>query len=120
MTILVTTSGPELDSPVDPRFGRAAYFLVVDPVSSDYKAHPNPALDAAGGAGTQAAQFASSQGVEAVVSGAFGPNAFQALEAAGIVMSLLGPAATARQAVEAYRDGRLERATLPSRSGRRG
>jgi hypothetical protein len=44
MSIIVTTTGPELDSPVDPRFGRAAYFLVVDPISSDCRAHPNPAL----------------------------------------------------------------------------
>ena len=30
MKIAITAQGPELDAAVDPRFGRAAYFLIVD------------------------------------------------------------------------------------------
>jgi predicted Fe-Mo cluster-binding NifX family protein len=120
MTIVMSTTAPDLDAAVDPRFGRAAFFLAVDPGSLAWQAHPNTAANASGGAGTQAAQFVAGLRAEAVISGAFGPNAFQALEAAGIAMFLCGHAETARQAVEDYRAGRLERAALPSRTGRHG
>jgi predicted Fe-Mo cluster-binding NifX family protein len=71
---------------MDPRFGRCAYFIMWDSNSEEWAAVDNPATTASGGAGPQAAQFLADQGVEAVVSGAFGPNAFTSLEAAGIDM----------------------------------
>jgi predicted Fe-Mo cluster-binding NifX family protein len=120
MIIVVSTTAPNLDAPVDPRFGRAAFFVAADPATMAWQAHPNAAADASGGAGTQAAQFVTGLKAEAVVSGAFGPNAFQALEAAGIAMYLCGKAATARQAIEDYQAGGLERASQPSRAGRHG
>lgn len=120
MTIIVTSSAADLDAALDPRFGRAAYFLAVDPATMTWKAHPNPAVDASGGAGPQAVQFIAGLKAEAVISGAFGPNAYRALDAAGIPMFVYAQAGTVRQAVEAYRAGRLERAALPSRGGRRG
>ena len=120
MTIVVSTTAPELDAAVDPRFGRAAFFLAVDPASMAWQAHPNAAVNASGGAGTQAAQFVAGLKAEAVVSGAFGPNAFEALQAAGIAMYLCGQAATARQVVEEYQAGRLERTSLPTGASRHG
>ena len=119
MTIVVSTTAPDLDAAVDPRFGRAAFFIAVDPTTMAWQAHPNGAVNAMGGAGTQSAQFVAGLKAEAVVSGAFGPNAYAGLEAAGIAMFLCGQAATARQAVEEYQAGRLERAALSSRGGRR-
>jgi predicted Fe-Mo cluster-binding NifX family protein len=120
MRIIVTAYSPELDSAVDPRFGRAAYFLAADPETMAWEAHPNPAVNAAGGAGSQAAQFVTRLQGTAVISGAFGPNAFQALSAAGVEMYLCAAGLSARQAVEAFRAGSLERASAASRPGRRG
>jgi predicted Fe-Mo cluster-binding NifX family protein len=120
MRIIVTAVAPDLDSGLDPRFGRAAYFLAADSETMTWEAHANPALDASGGAGSQAAQFVAGQRGKAVISGAFGPNAFQALAAAGVEMYVCGPGLSVRQAIEEYRAGRLERANGPTRPGRFG
>ena len=74
MRIVVTTTTPDLDSPVDPRFGRGAYFVVVDTSTLEWQAHPNPAAAASGGAGIRAAQFVAEQKAQAVISGDFGPQ----------------------------------------------
>jgi predicted Fe-Mo cluster-binding NifX family protein len=108
MRIVVTTTTPDLDSPVDPRFGRGAYFVLVDADTMEWQAHPNPAAAASGGAGIRAAQFVAEQKADGVISGDFGPNAHQALTAAGIGMYLFGGSASARQAVERFKAGELE------------
>jgi predicted Fe-Mo cluster-binding NifX family protein len=117
MKILVSAVSPDLDSPIDPRFGRAAYFIVVDTNTWDWQAHPNPATEASGGAGTQAAQYVANYGLRVVVSGDFGPNACNALHAAGIGMYLLGPSQTVRQAVENYKAGQLTPVGAPTGAG---
>jgi len=86
MKLAITVNTPQIEAPFERRFGRCAYFLVVDTETRGWESFGNPAAEASGGAGTQAAQFLANQGVEAVVSGDFGPNAFTALEAAGIQM----------------------------------
>jgi predicted Fe-Mo cluster-binding NifX family protein len=106
-----------MDAPFDPRFGRAAYFIVIDEETEDWQAHPNPAVNASGGAGVQAAQFVANQGVWAVISGDFGPNAHQALTAANVAMFLApaGETLSARQLLAYYRGGQLQKATGPTR-----
>jgi predicted Fe-Mo cluster-binding NifX family protein len=120
MKIIVTALAPDIDAPVDRRFGRAACFVAVDGETLAWEAHRNPAVDAAGGAGSRAAEFVAGLGPEAVISGAFGPNALGALDAAGIGMYLCPLACTARQALDDYLAGRLERAGATSRPGRHG
>ncbi len=86
MKLAITGGTPQFETKFERRFGRCAYFIVVDTETRAWEAFPNPAAEARGGAGTQAAQFLANQGVEAVVSGHFGPNAFTALDAASIQM----------------------------------
>jgi predicted Fe-Mo cluster-binding NifX family protein len=119
MRIIVTTTAPDVDSPVDRRFGRGAYFLVADPGTMEWHAVPNPAAAAPGGAGIRAAQFVSEQKADGVISGDFGPNAHQALTAAGVAMYLLGDSATARQALERFKAGELARPGGAVPEGRR-
>jgi predicted Fe-Mo cluster-binding NifX family protein len=83
-TICVTAKGKDLDAEVDPNFGRASYFLVVDPKTLKFKAYANPYSEAGHGAGIQAAQFIAAQAVSAVLTGQVGPNAHQVLESAGL------------------------------------
>jgi predicted Fe-Mo cluster-binding NifX family protein len=83
MKIILTTASPCLDSEVDPRFGRGAYLLVVDTDTLEWQPHPNPGASTPCGAGIQAAQFVIDQKAGAVLSGDFGPHAFDALQAAG-------------------------------------
>jgi predicted Fe-Mo cluster-binding NifX family protein len=83
--LVVSSSGPGLESDLDPRFGRARYLLVVGLPDRDVVAIDNfRGIEAAQGAGIQAAQIVIDHGAGAVVTGHCGPKAFQALRAAGI------------------------------------
>ena len=96
---------------------------MVDPETMEWEAKPNPAIHAAGGAGTQAAQFAAEQGAEVVISGDFGPNAYAALAALNIAMYLAPAGGTAQEAVAAFQGGeltRVDRPTGPALHGGRG
>ncbi|MDI6768928.1 MAG: NifB/NifX family molybdenum-iron cluster-binding protein [Anaerolineales bacterium] len=117
MKIILTTTSPSIDSNLDSRFGRGVYFLVVDPDTLEWQAHPNPGAGAQGGAGTLAAQFVANQHAEAVISGDFGPNAYGALQAAGVAMYLFGASTTVREAIERFKAGQLERVGAPTGQG---
>jgi predicted Fe-Mo cluster-binding NifX family protein len=117
MKIILTVTSPSIDSQLDARFGRTAYFLYVDPDTLEWQAHPNPGVGASGGAGTMAAQFVANQKPEAVISGDFGPNAYGALQATGIELYLFGSSRTAREAIERFKAGQLERVGAPTGPG---
>ena len=113
MKIAVAASGNTLDAQVDPRFGRCAWFVIVDSETMQFEAVQNPGAMAGGGAGIEAAQLVASRGAQAVVAGNMGPNAHQALTAAGIqILPFMGGAV--RQAVEAVKAGKLTAATAPT------
>ena len=82
--ICVSAKGSDLDAEVDPNFGRAAYFLIADPNTLEFKSFENPHSQAGHGAGIQSAQFVAGQAVSAVLTGQVGPNARQVLDSAGI------------------------------------
>lgn len=119
MKIAITTQTPNLDSAFHPRFGRAASFVIVDAETEEWDAYANPALNASGGAGIQAAQFITKHGAQAVISGDFGPKAFDALAAGGIQMYLapVNEPISARDVLARYRQGQLSQASAPSNSG---
>jgi predicted Fe-Mo cluster-binding NifX family protein len=110
--ICVTSSGPTLESTIDPRFGRCAYFIIADTESFAFEAVSNEAAMASGGAGVRAAQTVAAQNVKAVLTGSVGPNAFPALQAAGIEI-LVGVAGTVKNAIESYSSGSLEELATP-------
>lgn len=82
--ICVTTKGKDLESEVDPRFGRTQYFMFIDPETMELEVVENPNIEGAHGAGIQSAQFISNSNVKAVLTGSCGPNAQRVLQAAGI------------------------------------
>jgi len=104
--VAITSQGRDLDSPLDHRFGRCPYFLLVEPATCKFEIIENQSADLAEGAGTQAAQIMINHRVEAVLTGNMGPNAFQAMQAAGIAVftSLSG---SVKAAMEQYRQGKL-------------
>lgn len=120
MKLLLSVTSPKFDSDLDPRFGRAAYYLIVDLDTMDWDAVENPALNASGGAGIQAAQFVSERQCEVVLSGDFGPNAFNALKAAGVGMYRYGSAASVEQAIDLYKAGKLETLAAATAAGHHG
>lgn len=97
--ICITAQGPELDSEVDPRFGRAPYFLIVNPDTLEFEVLANDSKDMAHGAGIQTAQLIAGKKVSAVLTGQCGPKAQQVLDAAGIQI-IGGITGKARDAVE--------------------
>ncbi len=110
MKIVATAQGASLDSPVDPRFGRAQYFLLIDSDTGQFTAHDNQQnLNAPQGAGIQAAQTVVQLGAQAVLTGHVGPKAFATLQA-GQVAVYAGAAGTVRQALDDWRAGRLQAA----------
>ncbi|MHC1585056.1 MAG: NifB/NifX family molybdenum-iron cluster-binding protein, partial [Candidatus Syntropharchaeia archaeon] len=117
--ICVTAVSGNLDAQVDPRFGRCQYFVIVDPDTMEFEAIPNEGVGAASGAGIQAAQTIVDKGVNVLISGNIGPNAFQTLSAAGVKV-VTGASGTVRDAIEMYRSGRLREtgsATVPAHAG---
>jgi predicted Fe-Mo cluster-binding NifX family protein len=107
MKIAITSSGDNLDSQIDPRFGRCQYFVIVNPDTMDFEAMQNESAMASGGAGIQAAQTIVNVGINAVITGNVGPNAFEVLSASGIE-TMTGASGTVRHALELYKSGGLQ------------
>ena len=119
MKVAVSSNGEDLNAQLDPRFGRCAYFLVVNPDDMSFVVLNNESAAQGGGAGIQAAQFLASKGVEAVFTGNCGPNAVQTLSAAGIEL-FGGQTGTVREVVEIFKKGHLKptnEATVDSHFG---
>jgi len=119
MKIAITSTGKDLNTQIDPRFGRCQYFLIVDTDTMECEAIENDQAQARGGAGIQAGQLMAQRDVKAVLTGNCGPNAFQTLSAAGIEV-VNGVSGIAREAVERYTNGELapaKDANVPSHFG---
>jgi len=119
MKIAITSTGETLDSQVDPRFGRAAYFLIGDSKANEFKAVKNENVAAGGGAGISSGKLVTDAGVEAVLTGNCGPNAERTLRTANVKL-YIGAKGTVAEAIELFRSGKLTEAegpNVPSHSG---
>jgi predicted Fe-Mo cluster-binding NifX family protein len=117
MKVAVTSQGDQLTSEVDLRFGRASWFVVLDTKTGEHESVDNSKnVDAAQGAGVQAAQTMAELEVDAVVTGHCGPRAYRVLESAGIKV-YLGADGTIQSAIERLKSGALEEADGPSVDG---
>jgi len=119
MKLAITSTGPTLDSNMDPRFGRCAYFLIVDSDTLECEAIENPNVSLGQGAGIQSAQLLSGKGVHALLTGQCGPNAHETLSAAGI-NAILGCSGLVRDAVQRYRSGQLTASAGPNSAAHAG
>ncbi|MFO7556511.1 MAG: NifB/NifX family molybdenum-iron cluster-binding protein [Desulfobacterales bacterium] len=113
MKIAISSTGPTLDDPVDPRFGRCAYFVIVETDDLSFEAFNNESISLGGGAGIQSAQFVASKGVDAVITGNCGPKALQALSAAKIEI-FVGQSGAVREVIEKYRKGVIKSTETPN------
>lgn len=116
--IAVTSEGPSLDQTVDPRFGRAAGFMVIDPTDMSFDYIDNGGSQTlAQGAGIQAAESVVRSGAKVLLTGYVGPKAFRALKAAGIKIGQNLEKMSVGEAVQAYLDGRVDAAQQPNSGG---
>ncbi|MDO5483748.1 MAG: NifB/NifX family molybdenum-iron cluster-binding protein, partial [Desulfovibrionaceae bacterium] len=114
--IAVSSEGPTLDDAVDPRFGRAGGFVVVELPEMRVSYVDNGASQTMSmGAGIETAERMAREGVEVVLSGYVGPKAFEALQAAGIKICQNVDGGSVRQAVERFSRGELPFADAPNK-----
>jgi predicted Fe-Mo cluster-binding NifX family protein len=107
LKIAITSKGKDLDSAIDPRFGRAPYILIVDTLNHGFEVLDNSEnVNAFKGAGIQAAVMISNRGAKVLLTGYCGPNAFKTLNAAGVKVAN-DVTGTVRDAVIAYNEGKV-------------
>jgi predicted Fe-Mo cluster-binding NifX family protein len=106
MKIAMSSMGTDLDAQIDPRFGRCAYFVIVDTDDMSFEVFDNESIALGGGAGIQSAQFVASKGAKVIITGNVGPNAVSTLSAAGVEV-ITGQTGTVRKATEDYKMGKL-------------
>ncbi|PIY32137.1 MAG: dinitrogenase iron-molybdenum cofactor biosynthesis protein [Candidatus Infernicultor aquiphilus] len=104
MKIAITSSGSDLKSEVDPRFGRCAYFILVETDTDEFEAVENTGAQGMGGVGIQSGQIMADREVKTVLTGSCGPNAFQTLQAAGIKV-ITGVSGTVQEAIDKFKSG---------------
>jgi predicted Fe-Mo cluster-binding NifX family protein len=117
MKIAISAKGSDLSSAIDPRFGRAQYFIIFDTDNDEFEVVPNKNnAEAAQGAGIQAAETVVRKKVDIIVSGNLGPKAFDVLSEAGI-KAVLWSEGTVSQAIGQIRNGELHPIEKPNVNG---
>ena len=122
MKIAISINGNDLNAPFSPRFGRAAAFCIVDSENNEYQVYENSANSTSGGAGVMAAQFVVDCGANVVISGAFGPQAYETLAAAAAKMFTLSGNEnfSIRDVLGKYYRGELQEVQAPTHGGHHG
>ncbi|MCU0592128.1 MAG: NifB/NifX family molybdenum-iron cluster-binding protein [Desulfobacterales bacterium] len=111
MKIAFSTSGSDLNAPLDSRFGRAPKFLIYELESGSFEVIDNQQnLNAAQGAGIQSAETVVRSGAKSLVSGHCGPKAFRVLAAGGVKV-YPSVATTVAAALEKFKAGELKEAS---------
>jgi predicted Fe-Mo cluster-binding NifX family protein len=116
MKVCITAGASGLDAPLDPRFGRCPFFVIVDMDSMNENSVSNINAGESRGAGIQVAQTIVKLGASALITGNIGSNALQTLTAANIeVYQQQG--GTVRDAVDKIKRGELMKISRPAHSG---
>ena len=113
MKIAITSTGKTLESQVDPRFGRAACFIIIETETMDFSVIENSNVAAAGGAGISSAKAVIDAGAEALLTGNCGPNAERTLSA-GKIKLYTGVSGTVSEAIEFFKTDKLNEADGPN------
>ena len=116
MKMCVTAASKGLDATVDSRFGRCRYFIILDSDTMELEIVENASVAASSGAGIQAAQTIVNKGVEVVITGNVGPNAYSALRVSSIEV-ITGVSGTVEEAVGRFKRGELKATDKPTVSG---
>lgn len=121
MKVCLSSNGNSIDSAMDPRFGRASYFVIADTETSNFEIIENAASVSGGGAGITSGQLMVDKDVKAIVTGNVGPNAMSVLKAAGIEI-YRGCVVSNKENLEKFKNGSLEKieSTVPEHFGMNG
>jgi len=101
MKICITSSGDNLESQIDQRFGRCQYFIIFDDTNDTFEAIANPNVDAGSGAGIQSAQLVVAKKPSMLITGEVGPKAEKVLQAANLKI-ITGENGSIKEAIEKF------------------
>ena len=113
MRIAIASTGKTLESKVDQRFGRAAYFIIVDTETMDFSTFENDRIAAKEEAGIGAAKAVAGAGGQSVLTGNCGKKAERILRDAGVKL-YAGVTGTVLEAIELFQRGKLTEAKDPN------
>lgn len=113
MKIAISATGTDLEAMVDPRFGRCQHFIIINPETQQFESIDNSSAAASGGAGISTAQMIAGKGVNLVLTGNCGPNAYQTLSAAGIQV-ITGVSGRVKNVLEDYNSGKFKTTSQPN------
>ena len=109
MKIAISATTRNIESPIDPRFGRAQYFAIYDSDSKSYFFTDNTQnMNAAQGAGIQTAQNILNSKADCVITGHCGPKAYRVLNGANVKIYLCEDGCSVRDAVSKMLAGELK------------
>ncbi len=108
MKLMITSRGDSLNSPMDERYGRSEYFIIYDTEKESFESIKNPYLNDQGGVGISVAKFTIEKGINALISGSFGPNAQDVLKGSGIEL-YTAKGGTVSDVINDFKNGKLER-----------
>jgi predicted Fe-Mo cluster-binding NifX family protein len=89
MKIAITSTGNNLESKLDQRFGRCSFFVIYDTETGGMEYIPNPNKEAQEGAGPASVQVVASRDVKKIISGEFGIKIKSLLDSLKIQMIVL-------------------------------
>jgi predicted Fe-Mo cluster-binding NifX family protein len=117
MKICITSRGSDLDSLIDPHFGRAQNFIFLNEKGEIEEVLKNPGVEAMRGAGISAAQMIADKRVSVVITGNVGPNAFKVLSPSGIKIFLVDINLTVKEVFSLFNEGKIKELNMPSVQG---
>jgi len=107
MRVAVSSTGRNLESILDPRFGRAPYFIIVDSETMVFEAVENSQiLDSPRGAGIQAGKTIADRHIDTLITGHCGPKAFRVLQNAGVKV-ITGAGGRVADVIDQFKKGLL-------------
>ncbi len=89
MKVAITSTGDNLESKIDPRFGRCAFFVIYDTETKSTEFLLNPNKNASNGAGPASVQMVADKGAKKIISGEFGMKIKSMLDSLEIQMIVI-------------------------------
>ncbi len=112
MKIAIALEENSYNSLADRRFGRAAYFILINPETDNYEIIENEAKDEATGAGLKAVKTLVNLGVNEIIAGEIGPKAAVLINEFEIPVYKMGELTKVSEILKNYKENKLEKYDL--------
>lgn len=118
MKIAAAADKQDKNSKIDPRFGRAQFFVVFDDEKNEYEFASNKQnLSLPQGAGIQAAKSVIETGAGILIAKNVGPKAYDLLSSSGVDIFICKTEVSISEAIDLYKKGELEKLDAANAEG---